>query len=177
VKQIVFFAVEGDLLPVLEAVEQAGAVSYFPMDSSSSAVSDAILRAADIPKLGAASAASSINCDAYLVVERSVSIAIRTVRQTTGVNAYVVDQLENPESVVLTPGGLWTEGVIIMGRVATASDAPMSQALMKRFQRAVKRSFTKIRAFYVGPHAAACMDRGYRLTIASQSPRDLDLAR
>jgi len=53
-----------------------------------------------------------------------------------------VDQLMNPDSIVFLPGGAWDGNVVIQGHVGTASDSQLSQALMKRFQVAIKKSFT-----------------------------------
>ena len=88
-----------------------------------------------------------------------------------------MDQLANPDTVTLTPGGVWTQDIVLYGRVATASDSKASQELMRRFACAIKKQFTKIRAFYVGPKARELLDKGKRLTIAAQSPRDFDLVR
>jgi hypothetical protein len=46
---------------------------------------------------------------------------------------------------------------------------------MKRFNSAVKKTFTKVKAFYVGPKALELLERGMRLTISAQSPREFDL--
>jgi hypothetical protein len=77
--------------------------------------------------------------------------------------------------VEFKPGGIWNEDVLLHGRIATASESQISQALMKRFQSAAKKTFSKVKAFYVGPKALVLLDSGKRLTISAQSPREFDL--
>ncbi len=46
---------------------------------------------------------------------------------------------------------------------------------MKLFHGAVRKQFTKVRAFYVEPQALTWLYAGKRLTISDQSPREFDL--
>jgi hypothetical protein len=88
-----------------------------------------------------------------------------------------MDQLLNPDSVTLTPGGTRGANIVIAGRVATASDSVASADLMKAFETAFRNTFGKIKAFRVGPEAERLLDSGARLTVATQSPITLDLTR
>jgi hypothetical protein len=47
--------------------------------------------------------------------------------------------------------------------------------LMRRFHEAIKRNFSKIRAYYVGPEAYELLKRGKRLTINEHAAREFDL--
>jgi hypothetical protein len=49
------------------------------------------------------------------------------------------------------------------------------EALKTRFQAAVKKTFSKVKAFSVGPRSRALLEGGKRLTRAVQSPREFDL--
>jgi hypothetical protein len=46
---------------------------------------------------------------------------------------------------------------------------------MKRFRAAMKESFTRVRAFWVGPQAMELLRNGKRLTLAEQCPPEMDL--
>jgi hypothetical protein len=46
---------------------------------------------------------------------------------------------------------------------------------MKRFYTAIRKRFTKVRAFWVGPEALALLHAGKRLTAATQCPPEFDL--
>src|SRR5262249_49812017 len=129
---------------------------------------------AEIPNLGKANADSSSACEAFLVCNRETPINLRTV-QGNNVERICVDQLLNSDSVEFKPGGVWNEDVVLHGRVATASESQMSQTLMKRFQAAIKKAFSKVKAYYVGPQALKLLQSGKRLTISAQSPKEFDL--
>jgi hypothetical protein len=112
-----------------------------------------LLNGASIPELGTANNDSSIGCDSYLVLGRSVAVAVRDILQQDVTTKYLVDQLVNPDSVVITAGGARMPDVLLHGRVATVSDSPQSQELMKLFTSAFRKRFKKVKAFRVGEHA------------------------
>jgi hypothetical protein len=114
--------------------------------------------------------------DSYLVVLKERSVEVRSVCENDGVVRYRVDALFNPAAVQFTPGGRWSEDVLLYGVIAS-SDHPDSQTVMKPFATHIRKSFKKIKAFWVGPHAEALLDAGKRLTIAEQSPREFVLTR
>src|SRR5262249_1559815 len=109
--------------------------------------------------------------------EPAVPVVAREIRLTDGSIRFCVDQLSNPDSVTFISGGIWSDDIVLHGRVATASDTEASQQLMKRFAAVFRKKFSKIKAFWVGPRAMALLDAGRRLTISVQSPREFDLVR
>lgn len=175
--QILFFATKEDLVPLLEAVEHTVSIKYVRMGWSPGPEFDTYARGSEIPNLGQASSESSISSDAYLVTLKERPVKTQSVRGLDRAQRYLLDQLGNPGSITFTPGGLWGNDVVLYGRVGTASEDSESQVLMKRFQSQIRKSFRKIKAYWVGPHAEALLDAGKRLTIAEQSPRDFDLTR
>jgi hypothetical protein len=174
-KHVLFFALKDDLLPMLELVESKGALNYARIGNfASREIKDGIgvfKTGIGIPNLGKANADSAVACETFLVCERGTSVNLRTVQG----ERVCVDQLANPDSVEFTPGGMWNQDVVLNGRIATASESPISQALMKRFRAAVKKTFSKVKAFYVGPKALVLLESGKRLAGAVQSPREFDL--
>jgi hypothetical protein len=177
-KYILFFALKEDLLPVLELVESKRALQYTPTGNFLRSEIEKGIRvfatAAVIPDLGKARADSSGTCEGFLVCERETAINLRIAGKKG--ERICVDQLANPDSVTLNPGGIWNEDVVLEGGITTASDSPISQALMKRFQVAINKTFTKVKGYYVGPKALALLEEGKRLTRAVQSPTESDLA-
>jgi hypothetical protein len=178
-KQIHFHALKEDLLPALSAVESKGPVKYVLMGNflwkDMKDGLDVINCGEGIPNLGKATSESWVNCDTYLVCEQSTTIKMERFKGNTGVERVCIDQLMNPDTVTFNAGGMWKKDVNLQGRVATVSDSEAAQDLMKRFHRAIKKNFVRIRAFYVGPMALALMQRGARLTMAEQCPREYDL--
>jgi hypothetical protein len=176
-KVIHFFALKEDLVPMLKLVESKGPLQYvltgnFPKREFKQIVFDTGLK---IPNLGKATADQWIGCDAFLVCEREATINLRTLHGYDGHERICIDQLANPDSVTFTPGGMWNEDVVLNGCVGTASESQTSKALIKRFKGAIKKSFSKVRAFYLGPKALQLLESGKRFTGAVQSPREFDL--
>jgi hypothetical protein len=174
-KQILFFALKEDLLPVLEAVERDGPLKYVRMGQSPKSDYESFAHGAEIPNLGRASADSTASCESFVVTESAVSVNVRPIKAATGIERYCIDQLVNPDSITFTPAGVWSPDVVLHGRVATVSESAISQALMKRFNSAFRAQFGKVKAFWVGHNARALLDAGKRLTISAQSPHDFDL--
>src|SRR5438132_7538400 len=161
-KQILFFALKEDLVPMLELVENKGPLRYVLTGNFLKREFKQIVFAAgaSIPNLGKATADQWISCEAFLVCERETAVNLRTLQGYDGHERICIDQLANPDSVGFTPGGMWNEDVVLNGCVRTASESQASQALMKRFQAAIKKTFSKVRAFYVGPKAHTLLDSG-----------------
>jgi hypothetical protein len=165
-KNILYYALKEDLLPVLELVESKGALKYTPTGNFLKSEIEAGIRvfatAAEIHDLGQARADSSGACRAFLVCNRETAINLRIAGAKS--ERVCVDQLANPDSVTVNPGGIWNEDVVLEGGIGTASDSPISQALMKRFQAAINKTFTKVKGYYVGPKALTLLEK--RGTIA-----------
>lgn len=181
-KRIFFFALKEDILPVLEDVERDGPLIKYVLTGNfltadRERFSECFLRGADIPNLGEADQSTASVCASYLVTEQEVPVLMRPFTTSAGIERYCVDQLVNPDTVVLTPGGLWGEDIVLYGLVATLSNGEIAQGLMKRFKSALKKRFTKVGMYWVGDKALALLDAGKRLTIAEQSPPEYNLKR
>jgi hypothetical protein len=174
-KRIPFFALKDDILSVLEAVERGGPLQYVRTGNQLRPDFETFLRGADIPNLGVANRETGSSCDSFLVTRTTVPIGIRSLKGANGLQRYLMDQLLNPDTVGLTPAGRWGEDIILEGIVGTASDSPASQELMRKFNSAFKKSFTKVQGRFVGPQALALFKAGKRLTQAAQSPPEFDL--
>lgn len=160
---------------MLEGFEAPGPLKYVLAGTSDSSAYLTFPRGIDIPEIGTASNESAINCTSFLVCSSDVQIRVRRLPLTGGKTRFAIDQLSNPETITFSPGGLWESDLLLHGRVATASESKASEALMRRFQTALQKTFTKVKAFYVGPQALMLLRSGRRLTISVQSPREFDL--
>jgi hypothetical protein len=166
-----FYATKADLLPALEKIERGISLTFARCGRYPTPTCTTYESASSIPSLGNATADSAVSCEAYLVVPRTVEVIFREI----GMFDFAVDQLMNPASITFSPGGRFTSDVLLYGRVATASTTPESKALLRRFERVLKKDFHRIAAFYVGPEALALQKEGVRLTAAQQSPKEYDL--
>lgn len=167
-----FFACGDDLRELLADVESRCPLKYTILDSRARGGATVFDRGDLIPHLGIATGDQSVSPVAYLVSDAN---EVPIARRTGASEGF--DQLMNPNTVEFRPGGEWANRTLISGRVATASDSEMSAKLMKLFRAAIKRRFTRVNAFAVGPRALALLDQGWRLTCAVQSPPLYDLHR
>lgn len=178
-KQIHFFALKEDTLPVLNLVEEKGRLSYHLTGNYIAKTFNSECRVyscgKDIRDLGTANGYSSTLCDTYLVCDSGTTVSQRHIQGNNGIERICIDQLENQDTVTFTPAGRWQDA-ILNGLIATASDSIRSQAIMKLFYNAIRKSFTKVNAFWVGPAALTCFHGGQRLTSSEHSPRVYDLA-
>jgi hypothetical protein len=172
--QTIFFALKDDLLPVFEAAERQGPLQYVLSGAFPSSNVSIFDHGWDIPTLGKATFESASGSDSYLVCEVGTQVIVRH-RESDGHNRFFVDQVLNPDSITLSPGGMWDEDVMLYGRVASASDSEISLHLLRRFDLAIRKHFLKVGRSYVGPRALELLKMGKRLTIAKQSPPEFDL--
>ena len=172
---IYFYATKEDLLPIFEFAEAGTPLKYVRTGRYARPKPDVLFSGAAIPDLGTANNNSSIACDSYLILGQLSEVAIREITQTDKSTNFVVDQLINPDSVAITTGGIRVPDVLLHGRLATASDSPQSQELMKLFAAEFRKQFRKVKAFWVGHHALSELERGTRLTTAISSPSEFDL--
>lgn len=84
--------------------------------------------------------------------------------------------MENEDTVVFRPAGLWGEDICIYGEVSTIHESPMSQMLMKNFRKQFAAQFSKVKSFWLGPEARQMLHAGKRLTMAVQSPLEYNLS-
>jgi len=174
-KAIKIFAVRSDILRLLKTLEAGTEIKYIKADSSSVPTIQQWSHGSDLPKLGIADGSQSNLCQSYLLSYPDLIVQPRQIEQPDGTLRFDVDQLNNPDSIVFTPAGEWKDKVILAGSFGTASLSPASQSLMKAVAAAVRKNFSKVRAFWVGPEALAQWKSGKRLTIAEQSPSVYDL--
>jgi hypothetical protein len=175
--QTLFYAAADDLIPVFAAIEPRHRIVYtlcgsFPSRNVSSFSSGAALPSLRSPP----PQDSAIACPAYLVTLAETPISVREVPHRNGAVRYAVDQLQNPDSITVQIGGFYRPDVLLHGRIATVSKTPVSTQLYRAFISAIRKLFTPIQAFHVGPHAQQLWKRGCRLTIAVQSPPEYDLS-
>jgi len=173
--QTLFYALAEDLAVLIKEVESVGSLHYLETGVFPAANVDRLKSALEIPQLGEATSDSGISSRAYLATLPSDSIELRRILLSSGNVAYAVDQLVNPDTVTFRPGGQRGVNSILHGMVGTVSDTDTSMNIMKRFRRAIRKRFRKVKAFYVGPAANEGLLQGMRLTQSLQSPPEFDL--
>ncbi len=174
-KRLLFFATKEDLRQLMAAVECVVPIQYVRMGVFAKDAVERHEHIDDIPNLGNAATDSAATGDEFLVVMKDCTAKTYAVQGNDGKIRYFVDQLANENSVTFSPGGFRGSGVLLHGRFATVHDDPVSQALMGQFSKALRRSFRKLKAYWVGREAERLLDAGARLTMSAQAPREFDL--
>jgi hypothetical protein len=129
----------------------------------------------DIPDLGVSKTGVMIRDASFLVVPRGSKLVFRKVAQRRGGNRYLLDQDENPSSVVLRPGGLYRNEALVAGDLSTVSEHRDAVKLYESFSGAFRR-FKKVGNYRIGPEAAALLASGWRLvTMGIDEPPGYDL--
>lgn len=173
--QLGFYALEDDIRALLEAVERRCPVHFIQTGNNSRNELSRYSCSRDIPDLGVATSDTGSTSDSYLVAPVGTDFETRTITTNDGEKRFLIDQLANPGTVVLTPAGRRGDDTILAGRVGTASDNAQSRTLMRRFKRVFAASFSRVAAFYVGPSALRALRAGARLTISIGAARSFDL--
>ncbi len=111
----------------------------------------------------------------YLIADRSLVIEARDVPQREGGCKFAIDQMINPETIVIRPGGMIDDGCLISGQIGTASKDPASIDLFMTVVSEMRRRFVAVKSYYVGAEALGLLKAGVRLTANPKSPRIYDL--
>lgn len=172
--QVEIFATSADFACTLRAVEEQVGMLFATIGMFESETIRTFDSSTDVIEAMGQSGACSL---AFLAVSKESQFVVRAVPQKRGNARYCVDQLSNPRSVVLRPGGLVEKNTILAGQIGTASPDPGSLALFSVFGQAVRKHFSKVKSFWVGPQAMRLLDSGGRLTSSMKAPSEFDLAR
>jgi hypothetical protein len=171
-----FYATQADLESVIRKVEETASFRYALTGLHPTPSYPTYNSAIEIPDLGHATADSSMGCKSYLVLRHGQKIAVRKIPQNAGGARHAVDQLANPDSIIFQPAGISGNATVIHGRIATTGTTIEAKTIFATFQRHFRKYFAKHAAFYVGPEAMQLREKGFRLTMAIQSPPEFDLA-
>lgn len=168
-----FFATKNDLIPVLRGVEQRIAVKYVQYGDFRTPEPRVFDRGEDISDLGISPGESHVSCPMFLICEPGLKLRARPIKDG---KAYSFDQLENPDTITFSTGGLWKD-ILLYGRFATctAPFSPVAKKLLQRYSFQVRKHFKRIGAYYLGPEAEEMLKQGKRLTHAEQTPKSFDL--
>lgn len=176
-KQILFFATRADLEPGLERYESETGSAWYRTESENGAADLGPLGLKEaFPHLGECNVRSQSQAPILLSLHRDCHASVRQEQRRKRGSLWTVDQEENPGSIVVVAGGVYSSSVVVAGRVATASSSPFSSSLMKAFELLVLEGFKKVGQYRVGPGAADRAAHGARLvTMGADEPLEYDL--
>ena len=175
--QLTFFATTPDIVSVLSALEVIEPLRYTKAGLFITSRPQNHLSYVDIPDFGRTTHPNAVGNPMYLLSNPAMQIKVRDVPQKGGGILFAIDQLENPDSIVLRPGGWYGNDVILCGMIGTVPEGPESKRLFAVVARAFRKHLTKQQGFLVGSEARVAWNAGARLTIGASSPLEFDLRR
>jgi hypothetical protein len=113
----------------------------------------------------------------YLVLEPERQLKVRQVTQKDGSIKFAVDQLANPKSVAVSCGGFASEKLLVAGQIGYSSNDPDAADMFFAFDQEVRKKFSKIKAYWVGPEAERLLDSGVNLAATARGSSEYYLKR
>jgi hypothetical protein len=129
----------------------------------------------EIPSLGISQHGENVQEDSYLIMKKSDELKIREIKLRTGQIHYAIDQLVNPNSVILRPCGLFNGNVMIFGEIGTVHKTKISNEICNSISILIKKYSIKIQTFYLGQNAMELFTKGIRFTGNVKSQENYNL--
>lgn len=108
----------------------------------------------------------------YLIVRNPNQIVMEKVPQKNGGTKFAIDQLGIPDSLYFQSGGVFSDKMIVPGKIGIAHPTPMSRGLYGAFAKFLTKDFRKVKSYYVGREAYASwqMECGWD-SVSKPAPR------
>ena len=169
-----FFATRADLEPGVRKVECERKPQYALCGLFDSPAITSYASLLDVEDLGINLTGDHITGPCYLVAKAFQRIEVRLVPQRRGGIKYAIDQVDNPRSITILPGGIHA-GCLLPGQIGTVTEDSEALSLFQEYSRALTKGFKKARGYVIGPDALRLMAEGTRLTTSVRSPAEYDV--
>lgn len=171
-----FFATAGDVQPIIQSIEESKSLAYYEaglFDSQTQVLYSSLVAT---PTFDKPVAKAAVHCTRYMVLASPASLRIRTIPQKAGGCKYAVDQLINPESLIIQLGGVHQEGVLISSSIGATLPCRFTTSLTSAYRHRFNKNFRKMTTgIYIGSEAEHLSSQGWRLTDAVNQPQEYDI--
>lgn len=99
----------------------------------------------------------------YLLIVRRNTVIIPGRVQNELKTGYLIDQFSSANGILFAPGGLTSDGCLILGWFATNSVERDSVELFRYISRTVRKGFTRVGKYWFGKEALQMARSGRRL--------------
>jgi hypothetical protein len=99
----------------------------------------------------------------YLLIVRRNTVIVPGRVQNEPRTGYLIDQFSSVKGIFFAPGGLTSEGCLVLGWFATNSVDRDSIELFRYISRTVQKRFTRVGKYWFGPEALQMARSGRRL--------------
>jgi hypothetical protein len=174
-KQISFYATYDDIAEVLQLFEAKERVLYvltglFDIDTPQIFETFRAINSLSVSTNGDAN-----HVPGYLIVREPHQIAVRKVPQKIGGNKFAIDQMLIPDSLYFQSGGVFSDKIIVPGKIGILHPTAISKELYSSFEKFIRKNFSKVKSYHVGREAYALWQKGMRLGISLKASPDIDL--
>lgn len=173
-KDLFFFGTKGDILSIFYEAEKNLSLRYVESGLFEENNSLIYYSIDSIPGLGINTSGEAIS-KSYLVLSKKEELTVRDVLQRNGTMNYAIDQLENPDTTVFWPGGIYEDKYLIQGRLASISDSSRSKDLQKEITKIIKKKFKRINGAWFGDEARSLEKKVRFITISIHQPKEYDV--
>ncbi len=136
-KRINFFMTQDDLYLLSKKCESFDLV-FYDINCVNSEHKKPYISLKDVPHLGT-NVYGSYHVESYLVMFSRISINTEKVLQRDGKTHYLINQCNNPHSIVFYPSGMYRDKYLIMGELSTISKTVLSAKLFSLFSKLIKQ--------------------------------------
>ncbi len=173
--EIYFFTTKVDLVQIIQNVEENIKLKYIETNSYDSNIIKTINSLEEYENLGI-NLSGDHQSESFLVLKWEDPLNIREVKQTNGGVKYYVDQMENENSIIIWPGGVYKNKYLICGHVGTISNTLESKSLLNMFKRNIKKECNKKAGrYFIGNDAMKLFDQIRFITINVNQSEEYDL--
>jgi hypothetical protein len=174
-KQTSFFATYNDIAEVLRLFEADEHVLYvltglFDIDTPQIFETFRAINSLSVSTNGDANLVPG-----YLIVRQADQIVVRKVPQKAGGDKFAIDQMLIPDSLYFQSGGMFSDKIIVPGKVGILHQTATSEGLYRSFEKFMRRNFSKVKSYHVGREAYALWQKGMRLSISLKANPIIDL--
>lgn len=120
--------------------------------------------AAGIEDFGVAPTGDQASGPQFLLLPADVEPVARVAERRVQGERRVVDRQDNPQSVIVRPGGAFGALAVIVGEVPEVVGDAWSERVVAALRQEVRAFAKELHGFYVGPEALLRMRAGARLT-------------
>jgi hypothetical protein len=173
-RQQLFFATKNDIIEILVEFEKKVNIKYIKSGLFEINKIEELNSLTEFIPLGVINFGDWALSETFLIYKKGTQINSREILQNSGEKKYLIDQIKNPETIVLRPGGLYGN-CVIAGYIGTISSNKSSIELYSLLLSHMKKQFKKIGVCYVGKESVRLMDSGWRLTQFANGAKEYDL--
>lgn len=174
-KEIHFFMTKNDLIEVLRKSEENISLKYVEAKAYSSKEINEYYSLEEYEDIGINKSGNHVT-ERFLVVEKDYTVKVREVLQVDGNIRYHVDQMNNENSVLFWPGGIYENKYLICGHMSTIHLNDNAKKIFDNIQKNIKKQCkTKVGRYYVGEDAKSIYSDMRFITISINQASEYDL--